>query len=104
MAPEGAVPYLVPREGLGAGAGRSGDPPQHSHQAQRRSLVQGCRCQLRTGHGTRWSWPGSMGCLGARGTTAGGDALPEAQHSPGRRDRAASPPVQRQFYNKWHFD
>lgn len=43
--------------------------------------------------------PRAVGCR-EPGDRSWGDALPEAQHSPGRRDRAASPPAQRQFYKK----
>lgn len=69
--------------------------------------MQGYRCQVRTGHRIGWPCPCvpmSWGAQDPGDHSWGGDALPKAQHSPGRRDGAASPPVPRQFYKKWHFD
>lgn len=108
MALEEAVPCLAAQSRAGGSGTVQRDPPHGT--ATDPSTGPQCRAagaSSTRGTGQTGPAPGSL-CHGVprntRGPRLGGDALPKAQHSPGHRDGAASPTVQRRFYKKWHSD
>jgi len=105
MAPAEAVPCLALGAGLGSGQGAAGPPHSTATGSSTgaRSRAAGASSAPGTGPAGLALLPGAVGCPAAQGPRLG-DALPEAQHGSGRRDRAASPPAQGQFYKKRRFD